>query len=112
MGAQLRGRVRVKHPDTGRVGWVGPGDCPDWAVPLIRSGRAWVDGTPPAVGETPTVASTDTDAEPLGYGSWTVATLKGEISSRNSTRDEADRIPADGNKADLVAALEADDESS
>jgi hypothetical protein len=39
----------------------------------------------------------------------TVASLTAEIKARNADRDEADRIPLTGNKADLVAALAADD---
>lgn len=43
------------------------------------------------------------------YSSFTVDDLKAEIASRNEGREEADLIPAEGRKADLVAALEADD---
>ncbi|MFC5676071.1 hypothetical protein [Aeromicrobium endophyticum] len=39
----------------------------------------------------------------------TVASLREEIKTRNADRDEADRIPSSGNKAELVAALAADD---
>lgn len=39
----------------------------------------------------------------------TVASLREEIARRNADRDPEDRIPASGNKADLVAALAADD---
>lgn len=37
------------------------------------------------------------------------ADLEAEIARRNEGRDEADLIPATGNKPDLVAALTADD---
>ena len=40
-----------------------------------------------------------------------VADLRALIEDRNDGRDEDDLIPDDGNKADLIAALEADDES-
>ena len=40
-----------------------------------------------------------------------VADLRALIADRNEGRDESDLIPDDGNKADLIAALEADDES-
>lgn len=42
-------------------------------------------------------------------GDPTVAELKAEIARRNEGRDEADQIPASGNKSDLIAALKADD---
>lgn len=44
-----------------------------------------------------------------GYEGQTVADLRAEIDRRNEGREEADRIPTDGKKADLVAALQADD---
>jgi hypothetical protein len=44
-----------------------------------------------------------------GYGAFKVADLRAEIERRNADRDEGDRLPVDGKKADLVAALEADD---
>jgi len=50
-------------------------------------------------------ASDDDD----GYEAMKVADLHAEIDRRNEGRDEADLIPGDGKKADLVAALEADD---
>jgi hypothetical protein len=45
-----------------------------------------------------------------GYEAMKVADLRAEIARRNEGRDEADRLPDDGRKADLIAALEADDE--
>ena len=54
------------------------------------------------------------DLEPAtapGYDSLTVAELKAAIEQRNAVRDEDAQIPTSGNKADLVAALEATDES-
>lgn len=39
----------------------------------------------------------------------TVEWLKGEIARRNEGRDEADQIPTQGNKPDLIKAIEADD---
>lgn len=36
--------------------------------------------------------------------------LKAEIDKRNEGRADEDKIPADGNKADLIAAIELDDE--
>jgi hypothetical protein len=44
------------------------------------------------------------------YEAMKVADLRAEIERRNEGRDEADRLPVDGRKADLIAVLEADDE--
>lgn len=50
--------------------------------------------------------------EPTGYADLKVTDLKAEIARRNEGRDEDARIPDDGKKAELVAALEADDEAA
>lgn len=47
--------------------------------------------------------------ESTGYEALKVDELKSEIDRRNEGREEADLIPSDGKKADLIAALEADD---
>lgn len=39
-----------------------------------------------------------------------VGQLKGEIEARNKDRADGDKIQAEGNKGDLVAALQLDDE--
>lgn len=49
--------------------------------------------------------------EPQGYNGQKVADLRAEIARRNEDRDEADLLPTEGNKADLVATLEADDKA-
>jgi len=49
------------------------------------------------------------EPEPTGYEAATVADLKAEITRRNADRDEADQVSPQGNKPDLIAALEADD---
>lgn len=49
------------------------------------------------------------DAPP--YEEWTVTELKEEIDNRNVDRADDAKISSDGKKADLVAALEADDEA-
>lgn len=52
----------------------------------------------------------DDDAADEGdYKALKAPDLKAEIDRRNEGRDDADLIPSDGNKAELVAALEADD---
>ena len=52
----------------------------------------------------PVGASTST-----GYEAMTVDELKDEIRGRNETRDDDTRLALTGTKAELVAALEADD---
>jgi hypothetical protein len=51
------------------------------------------------------------EAQPSVYEDWLVADLKGEIDQRNALRDpEGDNyLDGSGLKADLVAALDADD---
>ena len=44
-----------------------------------------------------------------GYAAMKVADLQAEAERRNEGRDESELIPTEGKKADLVAALEADD---
>lgn len=44
-----------------------------------------------------------------GYKGQKIADLRAEIAKRNEGRDEADRLTDEGNKAALVAVLEADD---
>jgi hypothetical protein len=54
----------------------------------------------------------DPDADGQAYSDMKVADLEAEIASRNEDREEDDQIqPASGRKADLIAALEADDEA-
>jgi hypothetical protein len=52
----------------------------------------------------------DGSTEPAdGYSGMKVDALKAEIAKRNEGREEADRLSDEGLKADLIAALEADD---
>ena len=44
-----------------------------------------------------------------GYAAMKVADLKAEVERRNEGREDECRLPVDGKKADLIAALEADD---
>ena len=60
----------------------------------------------PLPGKPKTVAA-DGDS----YSDMKVADLRAEVESRNADRDEAAKISANGNKAVLVSALEADDEA-
>ncbi|HET6816881.1 MAG TPA: hypothetical protein VFH66_06605 [Mycobacteriales bacterium] len=55
---------------------------------------------------------TEVDGGEGGYSKQKVADLQAEIDRRNEGRDEADQIAPEGEKkADLIAALEADDEA-
>lgn len=56
--------------------------------------------------------------EEVGYDSWTAKQLMKELSDRNETRDESEQIVPEGTgkdgkvvKADVVKALQADDEA-
>lgn len=92
--ARLTANVVVAHPKTGEpTVLVADSELPSWATELVGEHVL-------------------TDDEPGGYGSMKVDELKAEIDSRNEGREEADLIPSDGRKADLIAALEADDESA
>lgn len=48
--------------------------------------------------------------EAESYESWTVEELKAEIRARNEGREDDAHLSLTGNKADLISALEADDE--
>lgn len=48
-------------------------------------------------------------APETGYAAHTVVDLKAEIDRRNADRVEEQHVPSSGNKSDLIAALEADD---
>lgn len=58
------------------------------------------------------IAGADEDDDEIPpYSEWKVADLQSEIDNRNADRDEADQIVPTGKlKADLITALEADDE--
>lgn len=87
MGRILREAVAVRNPDTGQVEVLLPGtEAPDWA-------------------------EIDNEAvfEPSGYLAMKVDDLKAEIVRRNEGRDDADKLSTEGKKAELIAALAADD---
>lgn len=51
------------------------------------------------------------DAPSHGYTAMKVADLRAELGRRNEDREGDALLPTDGNKADLIATLEADDEA-
>ena len=101
--------VRVISPEGAHV-VLSPGDeVPDWAAEQITNPDA-VDDDAPAP-EASDTEPADGPVSPANYESLTVVELRARIKARNEGRDDASRVPGDGNKADLIAALEADDES-
>jgi hypothetical protein len=70
----------------------------------VREGKVPTGEYEPVEGEADARAGEDE-----GYQSFKVADLRAEIERRNEGRDEGDLLPVDGKKADLIAALEADD---
>ena len=138
MARKLVTDTRVQNPDTGEQVILKPGDeIPGWAEKLITNPAAWeqeelapdpdaqvLPEPEPAVARTEEeqdaeqTPEQDADAEqtpeqtdPSAYEAMTVAELKAEIAFRNEGRTDADRLSTDGVKADLVAALVADDEA-
>ena len=79
-------------------------DVPAWASKQIVNPKAWD-------GDAPEAKKTDADGEPAaeGYESKTVAALVAGLDLGAQGRDDESRVSGDGNKADLIAALEADD---
>lgn len=95
--ATLTQNTLVRKPDTGEVVVLNAGeDVPEWAVSQVGDHI---------------VSADDDNGGEGGYESMTVADLRAEIESRNEGREEEDLIPSDGKKADLVAALSADDDN-
>ena len=101
---KLATSVRVTDEGGRHVVIAAGDDVPAWASKPIVNPKAWG-------GDAPEAEMTNADGEPAaeGYESKTVAELRAEIKARNEGRDDESRVSADGNKADLIAALEADD---
>lgn len=79
-----------------------PGDDVPADVAKLATNPALWDEVPAGQGDEP--------GDDSGYGGMTVADLKATIDQRNADRAEADQIAPEGaKKADLVAALLADD---
>ena len=106
MGRRLAGFVHVTAPDGGAAVFGPDDELPAWASKAITNEKAWT-GDVAGAGE-----GADAAEEPAerSYDDMRVAELRALIGERNEGRDEGDLIPDDGVKADLVAALEADDE--
>lgn len=116
------GRLRVTDEDTGHERSIQASELPHGNYQVLTGKEH--PASDPLTGEAlpPVLAdsrASDAESEPEGgqaglYDAQTVPWLRGEVARRNADRDpEGDRfIKPDepGNKAELIAALEADDE--
>lgn len=124
MARKLAGYVHVTDPDTGASAVFGPGDdVPAWAEQVITNPKAWseeeqataavmLDKSVEYQPETEPGESRASEDGTADYEAMTVADLKSEIRARNDGRDETDQLSTDGVKADLIAALVADDRAA
>lgn len=118
MSAGLKYTLMVTHPDTyASVAVLAGQPVPDWAEGLVHvddfadasDAPAGAKGQPEPQDEDP---DGDTGTGTGGEKTPSVAELKAEIATRNEGREEADQItPASTKKADLIAALAADQQS-
>lgn len=111
MGAARKLAHYVTLSDSeGETHTFGPDDTvPAWAAKAITNPSAWAEGDRDAR----SADETSTEDEPPSYKGWLKADLEDEVARRNGGRAEDDVIEVEGNGtvADLVAALEADDNS-
>ncbi len=93
--AKVNGTTVLRDPATLRPVVLREGDdVPDWATGMV--GDHLLDSA---------------EADPEGYEASKVPVLEAEVASRNTDREDDDKVvPASGKKADLIAALVADDE--
>lgn len=98
MSARLKYTLVVVHPDTGMPVALLVGEpVPEWAADMVQPDD-YAEESPAGVG----------GAKPL-----TNAELEAEIAARNEGRADEDLIvPAGKTKADMIAALDADDAKS
>lgn len=92
MSGVLAYTVIVRHPDTDAATALLAGQpVPEWAGDLVHAD--------------------DLTGGDEGYSALKVGDLKAEIERRNEGREDDAKVPADGNKAALIAALESDDQA-
>lgn len=125
MGRRVATSVRVTDKD-GRQVVLAPGDeLPDWAADQVTNDAvfgeqadepeyATAEAASAAEGEGGAAFEEYADDEVTvdaahSYDSMKVTDLRGLIEQRNTGRSDDAKISADGTKADLIAALEADD---
>lgn len=112
MPGELVLTVFVKDEHGKSVAFSPGDDVPLWAARRITNPGVWAGGVIPDLEPAPEPEpEPEPEVEVVTYAGWTVARLRDEIDSRNRGRDKNDRIPADGIKTELVAALEADDQT-
>lgn len=104
MSAKLLHTLVVRNPDTLQpVALIAGSDLPDWAEGLVDPGNLeGVESKP---------KETEGSGASKSYGDLKVAQLKEEIERRNVDREDDEKLSTDGKKADLIAALEADDQA-
>lgn len=96
------GRLRVTDKDTGHTRSIVASDLPHGNYTVLEQPASLPNGDAvPTVYGSPEVVK--------GYTDRKVDELRAEIKTRNEGRPEESKIPASGNKDDLVAALAADD---
>ena len=103
MSGVLRYTVVVRQPGTLMAVALLEGDpVPEWATDLVHADDLDNGSEAPA---------SETGDKPRSYADLSKSDLKAEVEARNEARDEDDLIEVDapGNKAELIAALEADD---
>lgn len=125
MGRRVATSVRVTDKD-GRNVVLSPGDeLPEWATDQVTHDAAFAEpaeepqfvtaeAASAAEGEGGAAAAEYADEETadggdVAYGSMRVADLRALIEQRNEGRADEAQLSTDGSKADLIAALEADD---
>lgn len=130
MGRRVATSVRVTDKD-GRNVVLSPGDeLPEWATDQVTHDAAFAEpaeepqfvtaeAASEAEGEGGAAAAETADEETVdeetadggdvAYGSMRVADLRALIEQRNEGRADEAQLSTEGSKADLIAALEADD---
>ena len=136
MARRLASYVNVTDPETGAAATFGPDDeLPEWAETVITNPKAWAAAEPSPEESLATSVEYQPETEPGAsreaedlaaggqpedtetatgpdYEAMTVTDLRSEIRSRNEDgRDDDAKMSTDGVKADLIAALEADDQA-
>lgn len=120
MGKRLAASVRVTDEGGRQVVIPAGEEVPSWAVDQVTNEAAFEEPEveAPVTAEAASVAEGEGgaafeeyegDTEAVDYDALTVADLKEEIRTRNEGRPDGDKLPVDGVKAELVAALQADD---
>lgn len=88
-----------------------PEEAPEYVGDVDTAGLAGLDALPEAV-SSPGEADLADEQVVADYNDLSRTDLQAEVKARNDERDDEDThiVPASQSKADLVAALEADDE--